>query len=470
MKNTKRQVKVDWAGLSISTDGSFLVGVRQNNHSQCLHFASSQKLKEAIDNRKLVAKNWIIAVPRNLCILKPLSLPTDNLAEASKMAEFELSQLVPLPPEEVVYSCLPLGQDDGMLEVMVCILQIERLEKFLEPITQIGIEPRRIVLSSMALSNTSDPLAQSDNDSINITVVMDHSRGEVITHKNNVLSICNSISPIKDDPNRLYDRIVQEICLQLEQLPPQDRKKININLAGPQKSITTIKEQLNSAIGSNRIKITQNNHIVSFNETKEGELLEERFIFDAALARGLVDLAINSRWPTFNLVQRNVLEKLDRKLLRVKATLGGILAVFFVILLWLCMWSMNRQEQLLYRQIQDQIAPIEKTAGQVEYMQEQIKAVMGQLANRRGIIGIMKDLFEHTPKHITLSSLSYMAGDNGTAQFKGQADTLANAFGYTEDMSAAKYLNAIQIENAQQVSRPGGSIVEFKGHCLIKKD
>jgi hypothetical protein len=53
-------------------------------------------------------------------------------------------------------------------------------------------------------------------------------------------------------------------------------------------------------------------------------------------------------------------------------------------------------------------------------------------------------------------------------EIKAQADTLSNAFDYAEAMQEATLLQEMQIENAQQVPRPGGSVVEFKALCFIR--
>ena len=94
-----------------------------------------------------------------------------------------------------------------------------------------------------------------------------------------------------------------------------------------------------------------------------------------------------------------------------------------------------------------------------------------QLIHRRKIKELFNDLFLHTPKHISFSSLSYQnRSGQATVRFKGQADNMANAFGYTEAMRQAKCFNAVQIENVQQVARSGGSVVEFSGLGRIEKE
>lgn len=471
MKNNNRKIKTSLAALTVTPDGSFLIAVRHNNQSRCLRFTSPGQLKDAIKAKKIVVKKWIVAVPRSLCIIRRLSMPTDNLEEAVRMAEFELPTLVPIPPDELVYGCLPLARQDNMLDVMVCILQMTRLQLFLEPLSEIGIEPHRIVLSSMAFCHLSQTAGEPMNNSANIVAIIDHTFAEVITYKNDILFQTDTISLPKDDSCRSYIHISREIRRQLEQIPPDNGENISILLAGLENSIPTLKQQISSAIDCNRINTIRVPDITDYGTAIESESQMGRYGFYALLAQGLVNLSLRSCWQSFNLLPRDMLKKLDHRLLRRKGVLAGGLASLFVILLWLCMWGINWRQQQLCRQIEARIAPLAKAAGQVEGKQQKIKAILGQLSNRQQIDQLIDDLFRLTPRHITLSDLSYTSKDTGDSiRLKGQADTLANAFGYTQAMRKARRLNAIQIENAQQVARPGGSIVEFKGHCLVKNE
>jgi hypothetical protein len=91
------------------------------------------------------------------------------------------------------------------------------------------------------------------------------------------------------------------------------------------------------------------------------------------------------------------------------------------------------------------------------------------LADRGQITRIVDELYKYTPRAISINQLKFSSKQSGAlVEIKGQADLLSDAFEYTDAMSKAGLLNKIQIIDAQQIPRPGGSIVEFKANCVIQ--
>jgi hypothetical protein len=140
-------------------------------------------------------------------------------------------------------------------------------------------------------------------------------------------------------------------------------------------------------------------------------------------------------------------------------------------LVWLCLAASNWRIERLSDVIESQIVPIEQVAGGVDSKRQRVAAIRRQLSNRGQITQIIGELYEYTPKTISISELTFMAGQNGASvDIKGQADSLSAAFDYTDAMREAKFLHGIQIENAQQIPRPGGSVVTFKAYCDISNN
>ena len=121
--------------------------------------------------------------------------------------------------------------------------------------------------------------------------------------------------------------------------------------------------------------------------------------------------------------------------------------------------------------IERQIAPIEYIASTVESKRQRIKAVRNQISNRGQVAKILEELYRYTPRTISISELRFVSRHNGASiAIKGQADVLSNAFEYVNAVSQAELLGTIQIVNAQQIPRPGGSVVEFKAECVVRND
>jgi hypothetical protein len=140
-----------------------------------------------------------------------------------------------------------------------------------------------------------------------------------------------------------------------------------------------------------------------------------------------------------------------------------------VILTWACLATANRRLARACGLVQAQIAPIEKLAGGVDRKRQRLKAVQRQLSNRGRITETLAELYECTPKEISISVLD-IAWKQGamSIDLQGQADLLPTALEYTNAVRDAPLLRTMQILDAQQVPRPDGrGVVEFKAHCSI---
>ncbi|MHC4649013.1 MAG: hypothetical protein ACYTBJ_26465, partial [Planctomycetota bacterium] len=95
------RIRTEWGALILTPNRGAVVCVQHEGGPCCIYFDSLEQLRQACDSRKISVKKWAVAVPRSLCILKPLTLPAADLTEAVKMIEFELPSLVPLPLDEI---------------------------------------------------------------------------------------------------------------------------------------------------------------------------------------------------------------------------------------------------------------------------------------------------------------------------------------------------------------------------------
>ncbi|UCE04591.1 MAG: PilN domain-containing protein, partial [bacterium] len=198
---------------------------------------------------------------------------------------------------------------------------------------------------------------------------------------------------------------------------------------------------------------------------------DDRFSCEAIVATGLFELAANSKLPHSNLLPQQFARKHKHKALLFRYLISGSMFLLLVLLMWLCLVSMNWRIKRMSGVIESQIAPIERSASAVDSKRHRVKAIQRQLTNRGQIAKIIDELYRYTPKAISISELKFVSNPNGgTIEIKGQADLLSTAFDYTDAVSKAELLSSIQIVNAQQIPRPGGSIVVFKAYFDIQSN
>lgn len=468
----KRKIKTDWASLTVTGEGQAVVCVECNSTPRCLQFHSLEELQKALYSKKIAVKKWAVAVPRSLCILKPLTVPASDMTEVAKMLEFELPSLVPLPPNEIVYGCTLLNKQDNMLKVLVCILKLSVLNEYLGPYEAIGIEPRRITLDSLAVQNWFSAAGGVTSDA-KISVFVEKCRCIVLTCINGDFHMTYE-GYLREEHVEISSReVVQEILSRQDQLPTSLREKTAILLAGAKEYTSEIESMLRVAPGEaacEKVRIVESPQIACCqggNDDRDGNGLS----FEAVVTTGLFELAVNSKLPYSNLLPREYLKRARRKALLYNYLLTGFLSLLLILLLWLSLIAMNWRIEKRSRMIERQIAPIEYIASTVESKRQRIKAVRNQISNRGQVAKILEELYRYTPRTISISELRFVSRHNGASiEIKGQADVLSNAFEYVNAVSQADLLGMIQIVNAQQIPRPGGSVVEFKAECVVRND
>ena len=468
------KVKAEWASLSLAEDGSVVVCVQSNGSPHCFRFDSLDQLCKAISKRIVSIKKWIVAVPRNSCILKELTLPATDMAEASQMIEFELPSLVPLNSDELVYSATSLSKQGDMLRILVCILKEATLNEHLDPLISVGIKPRKITLNSLALQQwfaTSVPVESKST----IGVLVNNSKCTVLSFVDDNLHRANELSLADLDVATSTSQIVGEILHHREELFGSLKDEKGILLAGSPKLVSEIDDLLRSTVSefndSDGITIIPNPVVFKHSEPTESEDDYDRFSWEAATATGLLRTTTSSKFEYSNLLPHQFAKKYEHKALLRKYQFTGVLLLVFVLLVWLILVAINWRTVRMSRVLESQIAPIEDTAGAVDRKRQRVVAIQGQLSSRGRIVGIIREVYQYTPKSISLNTLTYESRKDGAhIEIKGQAEVLSTAWNYTEAMSKAELLNGIQISNVQMVPRPSGSVVVFNAYCDIPDD
>lgn len=459
-----------WASLTMASDDSLIVAVSQGNAMRYFCYESPAHLRKAIDKGQIRAKKWIFAFPRSKCFLKQVSLPASSWQEAHRMVEFELSTLVPISANEIVYSCLPLKTHDDIMEILVCAARLDSIQAFLKPFSEIGVEPQRIVMSSMGICIWSQKFLQNRLGSAGIIAALNGNHCEVVTAHNSTIQHATNVKDAEQGTSLPYIA-AQEILHHHQKIECEEIEETKILVVGSQAESETMQEILSSVVGVDYTHIEAASDLVVNNSGLSSETLDRHYALDIIVAEGLVDLAQTCQWELFNFVPPAIQKKRTGRLLRRKMTVAAMLVIVGIGLLWLILANMNWRMERLCRQIQAQIDPIEHTASSVESKRQQLKAIERQVANRQELTTIFEDIYGFTPESISLSELTYTSNVSGdVVQLRGQADMLASAFGYTEAMEDARVLRAIQIDNAQQVARQGGSVVEFRAHCTINRE
>lgn len=448
--------KTKWASVRITPAGSVILCLKSANSLSCLYFENTEQFIKAIRKRQIHVKNWVVSVPDSLCITKSIELPATDMDQAYRMLEFELSSYLPLPAEELVYGCVPVSRNEGLLKVLVYILKVKTLESILTKFKFVGIKPSKVIVDSVAVQSWFGWDRNSDTSQINILFA-----------KENLF-----VSAAKDGNFQRYE----EISLKNGNLKSQREHitdEIN-HLAADKQSILKIaaKTDIHPEIKDwfdknyNNIEFLELPQLESF---VKGPSPEKDCTVESVITQGLVKVAEDSDFMFLNLLGRKALKRDEQKQLITNAVATVVLGVLLVFCMWLNFAVTNWRIQRACQRVTKEIAPIKHIAVDVESKRQKVKAIQAQLFNRQQISKIFSQLYKYSPKEISISHMSYSSKTNAASvNIKGQADTLSCAFEYSDAMKDSELLNNIQIINAQQIPRPGGSVVEFKAECTIR--
>ena len=452
--------KTALASVKIASDGSVIVSLKSSKEPVCLYFENIEKFAEAVKKKQICAKRWVVSVPDSLCITKIIELPAEGLEQAYKMLEFELSTYLPLPPEELVYGCVPLSRNGTLLNLKVYILKINKLDSLLTKLKSIGITPSKIMVDSVAVGSwfTCD----KETDTAEIDLLFGTELLSVLAVKEGNFQGYEEI-PLAD--GTLEDQkeyIADQVGHLAAELPIDKEHVLRIAVR------SDIQAQIKSWFGAN-FKNIEFSEPIDLNVFGKKYHPEKDYTFESVVTQGLLSAAEHTDLKFLNLLGGKTVNIAQRRQFVVNTTVTVLLGVLAVFCLWLNFSVTNWRIHHACGKITKEIAPIKHIAAEVESKRQKVKAIQAQLVNRNQISEIFSQLYQYSPKEIAISQMSYsLKGDTVSVNIKGQADTLSRAFEYSDAMKDSELLNNIQIINAQQIPRPGGSIVEFKADCSIK--
>ena len=469
----KVKIKTEWASIYLLENNNLIVCAKNNGSSRCFRFESLEQLKHAIDKKRVIVKKWAIAVPQNMCFLRPLSLPASDLKEAMTMVEYELPLIMPLSMDEIVYSTTYLNKHENMLNVLVCIIKQKTLDEYLNLFKNIGIVSEKIVLSSLAIQNWINVSSQSKNKTV-LGVIIDLPNCVILKSDEGSLEKANEyIIDDLDEPSTASE-ILHYIIQERDELEMPAKKDISYLLVGDDENTSSLKKLLCSVETeydmADKIKVIKNPEYENYenhNQNEECPGLNTGII----VASGLLDLMLNSKLPDSNLVSPHFIKKNKQKALMHKYIFTASLALVFIVLVWLYFATINWRIAKLSKMIELEIAPIENTATIVDRKRQQVRAVQGQFSSRGRIAKIISELYDYTPNNISINSIEFDSKYNRClVDIKGQADSLTTSFGYTEAVKNAKLIGGLQVEGGQRIPQAGGSIVVFTAFCEIRND
>lgn len=113
--------------------------------------ALEQTLNGFLRRKKYAANDCVVAVPGHLALTKLVKTPSIAREQRQRIVQFEASQNIPYPLEEVSWGHLEVADDGVDLELMLSAVKLDAIESICEAVDLNGAEATRCETASLAL-------------------------------------------------------------------------------------------------------------------------------------------------------------------------------------------------------------------------------------------------------------------------------------------------------------------------------
>ncbi|MFC1658449.1 pilus assembly protein PilM [Candidatus Omnitrophota bacterium] len=112
------------------------------------------RLKDFLAKQKINQDNSVLLISRSQVSVKYMNFPSVDKTEIRNMIEFELDNLFPYKPEELVFDqAIIETTQDGYSRVMLVAVQKELIQKEISLLRQAGLLPESVQISTVSLFN-----------------------------------------------------------------------------------------------------------------------------------------------------------------------------------------------------------------------------------------------------------------------------------------------------------------------------
>src|SRR3990172_1266631 len=111
----------------------------------------TQIIKNTIEEKNLVSDEYLTCLPSKLIMMREVNLPFKETSKIRQVIKFEIEQLIPFSPDEVIVDFLMNGNNSNSSLVTAFCLNKRNLSNHLSILNAAGIEPRLITIDSFPI-------------------------------------------------------------------------------------------------------------------------------------------------------------------------------------------------------------------------------------------------------------------------------------------------------------------------------
>ncbi|MDO9464275.1 MAG: pilus assembly protein PilM [bacterium] len=414
-----------------------------------------EKLKHIINNLMIKPKKVIACIPRSLVTVRYLNLPSISEGEIAHMVQFQAEKQLPYSKEELVTAFKVIGSNkDGYSRVMLVLVHQDVINKQLELLRNLKLNPEYIELSSQATASAfikehpeiNQPVALIDIDmfSVDIQVIFN---GKLVYTRNISLS-----------ENRTQEFLLEEITKSLNSYKKDNREITSVFLSG--KVHNKLVENLSKSF---------NMPVEIFNPVENLTLQEEKFSIAnqhetslcsiIGLIRNFPNVLLNVL-PDGIKKQRQVREKRKHYLVLASQCAGILLLILGI------STRIIYDKQNTSKWLDIEIGKTDPIAKEVNKRANRLRVIKKQIDTKNSCLDILYELHKIIPDTISLSILDYQL--NNTLKIKGQSKALSDALGLIDILEKSSYFKNVQLKSSNMRRLRDMEVADFYIQCEIE--
>lgn len=342
-----------------------------------------------------------VALPRRDCILLPLELPVTAEENLREVLGYELDNYTPFSVNTAYFYFQNLGYtlDGGKVKILLCVIDKERLNYYIDLLKIVGLEPISMEVSSTAFART----ISFDNNLTtgkNVMLYLGTNTCEISIHGKRGIEYSSAFDRKGQTVETISNEYKRLFSFDISWYKIAEIEKVMV--AGDEEPDEGLLKEISNVIGKEVVKVEAFNGI----DIRDVEGLH---LYRVALGCGLIGL--NGDTLALNFIP----VKADSVKIGGTLRFTALILLIFLLSLWMGEFTLRiYKESKTLKQLKEKIAVVERSAITVENLKKEAIGLEGrfpQLDNfskRRVLfLSVLKELTDVIPLDTYLTVLKY---------------------------------------------------------------
>ncbi len=382
-------------------------------------------ITEFFKSGKIIPENLILGIPRSQVSVKYLTLPASEDGEIRKMVEYELNNLFPFKPEELVVDYAVIKKEPkGYSELILFAAPRETIVNHILTLEHAGISPDTVSISTVSLFNQ---LCRQNKPQANcLLIYFDDSFMEILFVNNNCLAFSRWIN-IKQ--NTTTADLIKEIELTVTVLKDKGEVIDKVILGGNNRDLDDFAKGLENTL---KYKVRIDNSL----DVSRG------------FAANTDNAALN-----INLLPEDVkIKKARSTKKKLLLHFGALLLLNLSLIVNIAYLNLKVKKEYL-NQLKTEVKKIAAPASKLQKKKFSIVMLKNYLNSNRLTLNLLSEIYRIAPDQINLSVLDIaIRNASGIMVVSGQAKDSETALRFSRTIQDSRLFKKTNVKYIKKLS------------------